>query len=129
MSHVILKINYYRCLLVNITWCQKCSGKMASLCKPPDPLSLTGNVAQNCRDFEEQLKWYLTGTEVNDKADLGKIGIMVSLANKEARDIYRMFNWRANGDQNKLDKVLEAFQRYCSPRKNIIYECYRFWTI
>ena len=52
MHHVILKINYYHCLLVNIKWCQKCSGKMVSVCKPPDPLSLMGNVAQNWRDMK-----------------------------------------------------------------------------
>ena len=86
-----LIIYYYHCFLVNVTWCQKCSGEMASLCKPPDSLSLTGNVAQNWREFEEQLKWYLAGTEANDKANLVKIGIMLSHVGKEARDAYKMF--------------------------------------
>ena len=54
---------------------------------------------------------------------------MLSHAGKEARDIYKMLEWVAPGDQNKFDKVMEAFQRYCVPQKNIIYECYGFWTI
>jgi len=31
--------------------------------------------------------------------------------------------------KNKFQKVLEAFQNYCSPRKNIIYERYIFWSL
>ena len=54
---------------------------------------------------------------------------MLSHASKEARDIYKTLEWASEGDQNKFNKVMEAFQRYCSPRKNIIYERYGFWTI
>ena len=114
---------------MNVTWRQKSSGEMASLCKHSDPLSLTGSVAQNWKDFEEQLKWYLTGTEANDKADLAKMGVMLSHMGKETRNVYKTFEWIADGDQSTFDKVLEAFQRYCSPCKNIIYERYGFWTI
>ena len=91
-----------------------------------DPLSFTGNVAQNWRDFEEQLKWYYAGIEANEKSDLVKIGIVLSHAGKEARDIYKMLEWAAEGDQNKFNRVLEAFQQYCSLHKNIIYKCYRY---
>ena len=110
----------------NVTWCQKWDHRMVSLCKPPNPLSFMGNVAQNWRDFEEQLKWYLAGMEASKKSD---IGIMLSHAGKEARNVYKTLEWTAEGDQSKFNKVLEAFQRYCSPHKNIIYERYRFWTI
>ena len=102
---------------------------MANLCKPPNALSFTGNTAQNWRDFKEQLTWYLAGTEASEKSDLAKIGIMLSHAGKEARDVYKTFEWAAEGDDKKFEKVLEAFQRYCSPRKNIIYERHGFWTI
>jgi len=99
---------------------------MSILCKPPEPLSVTGNVAQNWRDFEEQLQWFLEGTESTEKDDKAKIGIMLSYAGKKAWVIYKTLPWTANGDENKFQKVLEAFQNYCSPRKNIIYEKYIF---
>ena len=94
---------------------------MATICKPPDPLSFAGNTAHNWREFEEQLKWFLAGTETAEKSDLIKIGIMLSHAGKEARDVYKTLPWRTEGDQDKFDKVIEAFQRYCAPRKNILY--------
>ena len=102
---------------------------MSTICKPPDPLSFVGNIAQNWREFEEQLQWFLAGTETVEKLDLTKIGIMLSHAGKDARDVYKTLQWRSEGDQDKFDKVIEAFQRYCSPRKNILYERYGFWSL
>ena len=92
---------------------------MASLCKLPNLLSLTGNIAQNWREFEEQLKWYLAGKEADKKPDLAKIHIMLS-------HVARKPETSTTSDKNKFDKVLEAFQRYCFSRKNI---SYGFWTI
>ena len=54
---------------------------------------------------------------------------MLSYAGKEARKIYKTLQWTADGDANKFDKVCEAFQSYCSPCKNIIYERYTFWSL
>ena len=102
---------------------------MSILCKPPEPLSFTGNVAHNWREFAEQLQWFLEGTESTEKGDKVKIGIMLSYAGKEAREIYKTLPWTADGDANKFDKVCEAFQNHCSPRKNIIYERYTFWSL
>ena len=102
---------------------------MATICKPPEALSLCGNVSQNWKEFEEQLLWFLEGTESAGKSDMVKIGIMLSHAGKEAREVYKTMHWSAEGDNQKFDKVVEAFRRYCSPRKHILYERYTFWTI
>jgi len=37
----------------------------------------------------EQLQWFLEGTESTEKNNKGKIGIMLSHAGKEAREIYK----------------------------------------
>ena len=69
---------------------------MASLCKLLNALSFTGNTAQVqiiWSNFEEQLKWYLLGMEGKVKSYLAKIGIMLSHTGKEARDIYKTFEW------------------------------------
>ena len=68
---------------------------MSILYKSPEPLSFTGNVAQNWREFAEQLdlQWFLEGTESTEKGDKVKIGIMLSHAGKEGREIYRTLPW------------------------------------
>jgi len=95
---------------------------MASICKPPESLSFSGNVSQNWKEFEEQLIWFLEGTESSEKSDMAKIGIMLSHAGKEARDVYKTLQWETNGDDKKFDKVIAAFRKYCSPCKHILYE-------
>ena len=90
-----------------------------NLCKPPEPLRLTDNNVSNWRKFKEQLEWFLAGTESTDKADSVKIGIMLSHAGKDAREVYKTLSWAEDEDRNKFDKVLEAFERFCSPQKNI----------
>jgi len=97
-----------------------------NICKPPDPLSLTGNVAKNWRDFKEQLEWFLAGTESTEKSDIAKIGKMLSHAGQEAREVYKTLPWATDADKTKFAKVLEAFDSYCSPQKNILYERYSF---
>ena len=101
-----------------------------SLCKPPDPVSFSsGNAARNWQDFVEQLQWFLAGTESNDKSNAVKIGIMLTHAGKEAREIYKTLPWESPEDNMKFDKVLEAFKNYCQPRKNILFERYKFWSL
>ena len=101
-----------------------------SLCKPPDTVSFSsGNAARNWQEFVEQLHWFLAGTESNDKADSVKIGIMLTHAGKEAREIYKTLPWESAGDNMKFDKVLKAFKDYCQPRKNILYERYKLWSL
>ena len=80
-----------------------------NLCKPLDPLSLTGNIVQNCKEFEKQLYWFLAGTENASKSDEIKIRIMLSHARKEVRKVYKMLLWAAERDDKKFKKVITAF--------------------
>ena len=73
--------------------------------------------------------WFLEGTESSGKSDMVKIGIMLTHAGKEAREVYKTLHWTEEGDDKKFNKVIEAFRRYCSPRKHILYEWYTFWAI
>ena len=100
-----------------------------NLCKPLDPLRLTGNNDRNWREFKEQLQWYLEGTESTWKSNGIKIGIMLSHAGKEARELYKILPWAAEGDEKKFDNFLEAFEEFCSSQKNLLYEQHGFWQL
>ena len=80
-----------------------------NLCKPPNPLSLTGNMAQNWKEFKEQLHWFLAGTESATKSDEIRIEIMLSHARNEAREVYKTLPWAAEGDDKKFAKVIVTF--------------------
>ena len=101
----------------------------ASLCKPPASICFTGNMARNWQELEEQLQWFLAGTKSSDKSDAVKIRIMLTHAGKEAHEIYKTFQWAEEGDTMKFDKVIEELKEYCTPRKNILFECHKFWSL
>ena len=105
------------------------NGMAGSLCKPPDPVSFDGNAARNWQEFEEQLKWFIEGSECGEKSDAVKIGIMLTHAGKYAREIYKTLQWVEDGDKMKFDKVQKAFRDYCQPRKNVLYERHKFWNL
>ena len=54
---------------------------------------------------------------------------MLTHAGKEAPKIYKTFHWDEEGDAMKFNKVIKAFKEYCSPCRNILYECHKFWTL
>ena len=58
-----------------------------------------------------------------------KIGIMLSHAGKEAREVYKTLPWAAEGDDKKFAKVIAAFRAYCEPQKNILCERHGFWNL
>ena len=101
----------------------------ASLCKPPEPIWFTDNMARNWQEFEEQLHWFLAGTESSVKSDAVKIGITLTHARKEAHEVYKTFHWAEEGDAMKFGKVIKAFKEYCSPCRNILYERHKFWSL
>jgi len=54
---------------------------------------------------------------------------MLIHAGKEACKIYKTLLWASAGDNMKFDKVLKTFKDYCQPRKNILYERYKLWSL
>ena len=47
--------------------------------------------------LKEQLQWFLAGTESGEKSDAVEIGIMLSHARKEAKEVYKTLTWAADG--------------------------------
>ena len=43
--------------------------------------------------------------------------VTVSHAGREAREVFKTLPWAADGDDEKFDKVVEEFDKFCSPQK------------
>jgi len=54
---------------------------------------------------------------------------LLHVAGPEALEVYNMFQWDSDGDENKVDKIMEKFQRYCNQRKNLTFERHSFQGI
>ena len=97
----------------------------------------SGNVSQNWKDFQEQLSWVLAVTDSSDESDMVKtdesdmvkINNVVTRQKRGKREVHKTLQWNEEGDNQKFNKVIEAFRWYYSPRKHILYERYTFWIL
>ena len=92
----------------------------------PSGLSLTGNIAENWRKFHQQFKIYLRASDKEGSSDQTKVAVLLNLVGEDAIELFNTFAL-TDSDFKKLARVVKAFEDYCIPRKNIIYERYQFW--
>ena len=95
---------------------------------PPQPLSFEGNVSNNWHVWKQELTLYLDATESSTKSDKVKASIFLTCIGKKGREIYNTFTFDSDGDNMKLDKIIEKFEGYCAPRKNLTFLRYTFLT-
>jgi len=92
----------------------------------PSALSFDGNTSENWRRFKQQFDIYITTSGSEKKDDAVKIAILLNFAGEDAIEVFNTFQF-AEGDERKLNKVLEQFEQYCNLRKNVVFERYQFW--
>ena len=79
--------------------------------KPPNSLSLEGNLLQNWKTWKQNFTLFTTVIECNGKSDKVKTSLCSSTE-----------------DSMKYNKILEHFEAYFGPRKNITYSRFKFFT-
>lgn len=95
--------------------------------KPPGEMSFsTGNVAETWKRWRSKFENYLLATEKSGKDERTKIAICLNLLGDEAVDIYNTFKLAETG--LKLDDVLQKFEDYSVPRKNVVFERFKFFS-
>ena len=81
---------------------------------PPEPLPFEGNIADQWRKWKQEPTLYITAAEKDEKSDQIKSSILLTCIGRKRREIY-------NPDDNKFDLIIEKFDDYCSPRKNVTF--------
>ena len=56
------------------------------------------------------------------------VATLLTAVGNKALDVYDTLIWDRVGDEMKIDKVLEKFDQYCKPKKNVSYERYVFFS-
>lgn len=111
--------------------------------KPPGELSFEGNVSENWRRWRRSFENYLRAVDiVREPVEDGEappagnaaimrrqLAIFLHTAGEEAYEIYSQFDFENEDDRDDLDIVIDHFETYCNPRRNILYEWYVFWSM
>lgn len=53
---------------------------------------------------------------------------LLQVLGPEALEVYNTFQWDSDGDENKVDKIMEKFEWYYNPRKNLTFERHTFFS-
>ena len=101
---------------------------MATYLSQPAPLDLRGNVAENWKRFKQRFELYNVASGLSKKDEKTQTSMLLHVIGDKALDIYNTFTFAASGDEMRLEKVMEKFESYCMPKRNVTYERHKFFT-
>ena len=84
-----------------------------------------GNLAEEWRVWLQNFEWYLQGEGKEDAPGATKVGRLMFCAGKDAQETFATFDLSA-ADKGDYKKVVDAFEKYCNPRKRILFERHIF---
>ena len=96
---------------------------------PPEPLDLSGgNISENWKKFKQKFTNYEIATGINKKETATRVATLLTVIGNDAIDVFNTITWDAEGDDTKIEKVLQKFEEHCEPKKNVSYERYKFFS-
>ncbi|GBO23467.1 Transposon Ty3-I Gag-Pol polyprotein [Araneus ventricosus] len=97
--------------------------------RPPGAINFScSNLADTWNRWTQKLKNYLIASEKDKKPDGVKIAILLNLLGDEGTDIFNTFKSENGKSVEKFDDVLEMFTNYCIPRRNVVFERFKFFS-
>lgn len=93
--------------------------------KPIGPLKMDGNLAENWRRWKLRWNLYATASGVSEKEENTQCAVFLHTIGEDALEVYETFMF-AESENNKLDPIINKFEAYCAPKKNVTYERYIF---
>ena len=91
-------------------------------------MSFEGNIAENWHKWKQRFELFLAASGLSEKDDKIQSATLLHVAGSDVLEIYNTFMWEQEGDERKIAKIMEKFQAYCEPRKNITWERHVFNT-
>ena len=85
---------------------------MSSTFRRPDPLSLSGNVAENWRLWKQRFNIYLLASDAVGKRDAVKIAMLLNFVGEDALERYNQFSWTEDEDQESFAAVVAKFDEH-----------------
>jgi len=111
--------------------------------KPPTELCFDGNVSENWRKWKRSFDNYLLAINLvttpaggdgvdppgNAAIRRRQLAILLHTAGEEANEVYSQLDFANDNEKVDYKIVVQKFQDYCNPRRNIMYEWFVFWNL
>nr|XP_047123474.1 uncharacterized protein LOC124806518 [Hydra vulgaris] len=95
--------------------------------RPLEAMNLNGNVSENWRKWKQRWNLYKIASGVNDKNEDIQCATFLHMIGEDALRVYDTFVFTIE-ENDKLAPLVQKFECYFSPKKNITYERYLFNT-
>ena len=96
---------------------------------PPDPLDLdSSNVSDAWRKWRQRFELFSLASGLISKGEGIQAATLLHVVGPDTLEVYNTFSWEDADDKSKVAKILEKFEAYCVPRKNITWERHVFNT-
>ena len=93
----------------------------------PQPLEIhDSQAAEKWNRFKRAWANYALSIGLDEKTQKVQVATLLTVIGEEAREVFATFSWPTAGDESKINKVLEKFEQYCQPHRNVPFERYRF---
>lgn len=103
------------------TW----TSEVMELYRLPGLLQAEGNLDDNWKTFRQEFDIYMMASEKNWKSKEIQAAILLNLVGDYGRKLFNDFKM-TDEDKKDVDKILEEFERFCVPKKNVVLERFKF---
>ncbi|KAL1262289.1 hypothetical protein QQF64_007554 [Cirrhinus molitorella] len=94
--------------------------------KPPQPLQLEGNMAENWKKWKQKFGLYMTASGVETKDKKIQSCTLLHVIGDEALEIYNTFDFIETEDKDNVKEIIKKFDDYFEPQKNVTFERHIF---
>ena len=91
------------------------------------PLRLEGNIAENWRKWKQRWTLYAKASGADAKDEETQCAVFLHTIGEEALEVYDTFTF-TESEEGKIEPLITKFEAYCSPKKNVTYERYLFFS-
>lgn len=90
-------------------------------------MEFSGNVSEHWRVWKQKFQIYQRATKGYKDDEEDQVATLLHFIGDEGLSIFNTFDMRET-ENKKIQSVLDKFDEYCNPRKNLIYEQSVFFT-
>ncbi|XP_045454786.1 uncharacterized protein LOC123664236 [Melitaea cinxia] len=102
------------------------SSKRLTIAGNIKPMSLEGNLSSNWKKWYQTFIIFLKASAIYEESDARKVAVLLHFIGTESLEIFNSFN--LDIDKITFNQLVNKFEEYFVPKRNITYECYKFFT-
>lgn len=100
--------------------------KMSDYLRPVEKLKLEGNMSENWRRFKRNFDIFLNASGIIGKSETTKVNTFLNMIGEDSVEVFDSFKLTAE-QCNSYNEVVQAFENFCKPKKNTVYERFMFY--